>query len=205
MATSKTKTTTKKKTAKRFSLKGPPVKKAVKDVRKRAKNAGKRAKDIGKRVRKRIQSVNADSTRRRVAKLTISVIEFQKATFDNTIDIIGKLQEQTGKMLHEAVNNLSWAPGEGKEVVDEWIKTVNKGRKDFKQSSDKSFDLIIKFVKRVDQEQSAKSSATKKPAAKKSSAKKKAASKKSSAEKKAPAKKAGPKKATAKRTARKRS
>ena len=90
MATSKTKTTTKKKTAKRFSFKRPPVKKTVEDVRKRAKNAGKRVKDIGKRVRTRIQSVNADSTRRRAAQLTISVIEFQKVAFDNTIDLIGR-------------------------------------------------------------------------------------------------------------------
>lgn len=205
MATTKAKTTTKKKTAKRLSLKKPPVKKAVKDVRKRAEKARKRAKDLVKRARTSIRSVNADSTRRRAAQLTISVIEFQKAAFDNTIDIIGKLQEQTGKMLHEAVDNLSWVPGEGKEVVDEWIKTVNKGRKDFKHSSDKSFDLITKFVKRIEREQSAKTAAAKKPAKKKSTTKKKAASKKSATKKKAPAKKAGPKKATAKRTARKRS
>ncbi|MCH7908785.1 MAG: hypothetical protein IIB38_04125 [Candidatus Hydrogenedentes bacterium] len=147
-----------------------------------------------KRARKRIQSVNADSTRRRAAQLTISVIDFQKAAFDNIIDFIGRLQEQTGKVLHEAVDNLSWVPGEGKEVVDEWIKTVNKGRKDFKRSTDKSFDLISKFVKRIEGERSAKKSTAKK-----------AASKKTVARKKAPAKKAGPKKATAKRTARTRS
>ncbi len=199
MATSKTKTTTKKQTAKRFSFKRPPVKKTVEDVQKRAKNVRKRAKNIVKRARTRIQSVNADSTRRRAAKLTISVIDFQKVAFDNTIDLIGRLQEQTGKMLHEAVDNLSWVPGEGKEVVDEWIKTVNKGRKDFKQSSDKSFDLISKFVKRIDREQSTKAAA-KRPTKKKSAAKKKTARKKTSA-----TKKAGPKKATAKRTARKRS
>ncbi|MCH7960080.1 MAG: hypothetical protein IID08_08115 [Candidatus Hydrogenedentes bacterium] len=204
MATSNTKTGAKKKTARRISLKRPPVKKVVKDARKRARDAGKRAKDLVKRARKRIQSVNADSTRRRAAQLTVGVIDFQKAAFDNTIDFIGKLQEQTGKMLHEAVDNLSWVPGEGKEVVDEWIKTVNKGRKDFKHSTDKSFDLISKFVKRIEREQSAKKPTAKK-AAKKKAAKKKTASKKTATRKKAPAKKAGPKKATAKRTARKRS
>ena len=199
MTTSNTKTSAKKKTVRRVSLKRPPIKKAVTDVRKRAKNVGKRAKNLVKRARKRIQSVNADSTRRRAAQLTISVIDFQKAAFDNIIDFIGRLQEQTGKVLHEAVDNLSWVPGEGKEVVDEWIKTVNKGRKDFKRSTDKSFDLISKFVKRIEGEQSAKKSTAKK------AAKKKTASKKTVARKKAPAKKAGPKKATAKRTARKRS
>ena len=194
MATSNTKTSAKKQTVRRVSLKRPPIKKAVTDVRKRAKNVGKRAKNLVKRARKRIQSVNADSTRRRAAQLTISVIDFQKAAFDNIIDFIGRLQEQTGKVLHEAVDNLSWVPGEGKEVVDEWIKTVNKGRKDFKRSTDKSFDLISKFVKRIEGERSAKKSSAKK-----------AASKKTVARKKAPAKKAGPKKATAKRTARTRS
>ena len=199
MTTSNTKTNTKKKTSRRVSLKRPPIKKAVKDVRKRAKNVGKRAKNLVERARKRIQSVNADSTRRRAAQLTLSVIDFQKAAFDNIIDFIGRLQEQTGKVLHEAVDNLSWVPGEGKEVVDEWIKTVKKGRKDFKHSTDKSFDLISKFVKRMEGEQSAKKSTVKK------ATKKKVASKKPAVRKKAAAKKAGPKKATAKRTARKRS
>ena len=122
METSNTKTSAKKQTVRRVSLKRPPIKKAVTDVRKRAKNVGKRAKNLVKRARKRIQSVNADSTRRRAAQLTISVIDFQKAAFDNIIDFIGRLQEQTGKVLHEAVDNLSWVPGEGKEVVDEHLR-----------------------------------------------------------------------------------
>ena len=194
METSNTKTSAKKKTVRRVSLKRPPIKKAVTDVRKRAKNVGKRAKNLVKRARKRIQSVNADSTRRRAAQLTISVIDFQKAAFDNIIDFIGRLQEQTGKVLHEAVDNLSWVPGEGKEVVDEWIKTVKKGRKDFKRSTDKRFDLMSKFVKRIGGDQEAKQ-----PTARR------AESTNTERRKKDTETKAGPKKATAKRTARTRS
>ena len=175
------KTASKKKITRRIRIKRSDVKKAVKGARKRV---GK----IASKARTRIKSVTRDSTRKRAAQLTLSVIELQKAGFDNVIDIIGKLQEQTGKTLHKTVEGISWVPGEGKQVVDEWIKTVKRGRQDFKRTTDQSFDLMAKFVRRIERGQTAK-----KPAAKKRPAKKKST------------RKAGPKKAAAKRTARKRS
>lgn len=176
------KTASKKKISRRVRIKKSDVKKAM-------KGAQKRAGKIASKARTRIKSVTGDSTKKRAAQLTLSVIELQKAGFDNVIDIFGKLQEQTGKTLHKTVEGISWVPGEGKQVVDEWIKTVNKGRQDFKRTTDRSFDLLAKFVRRLERNQTAK-----KPAAKKKPAKKKKS-----------AKKAGPKKAAAKRTARKRS
>lgn len=200
MATSET--TKAKKMGKRVR-----VRKAVKGVRKRAtklakkanvrkavKGARRRATKLVKQARKRIKSVTGESTKKRAAQLTLSVIELQKAGFDNVIDIIGRLQEATGKTLHKTVEGISWVPGEGKQVVDEWVKTVNKGRQDFKRTTDRSFDLLAKFIRRIEKEQ-----AGKKPSAKKKPAKK------SVAAKKAGPKKAGPKKAAAKRTKRKRS
>lgn len=178
------------------------IKKAVKGVRKRAtklakkanvkkavKGARKRASRLVKQARKRIKSVTGESTKKRAAQLTLSVIELQKAGFDNVIDIIGRLQEATGRTLHKTVEGISWVPGEGKQVVDEWVKTVNKGRQNFKRTTDRSFDLLAKFIRRIEKDQTGKKPPGKSKAAKKN----------------ATAKKAGPKKAAAKRTKRKRS
>ena len=183
MATAR-KSKPKKAVSKKSAAKKTGVRK-LKAATKKATAKGKRkTKSLVKRTRDRLKSARGTSTRRRVAQLAVSIIDFQKATFDNTVDVIGKVQEQTGKSLHNLLKDASWMPGEGKEVVDEWIGSVRKSRKDFKRTMDKSFDLLVKYFERV------KSEEGKKPA-KKKKAKKKAAKKK--------AVKRGPKKAAAKK------
>lgn len=124
-------------------------------------------RDVKKRVQKLIQSVTRESTAKKAAQLTLTVVDFQKTTIGNSIDVIGKLQDQTGKLLHKLMKDASWVPSEGREVVDEWIRTVKKGRADFKKSSDKSFDLISKYIKRLEKQQGSKAAARKKGAKKK--------------------------------------
>jgi predicted nucleic-acid-binding protein len=42
------------------------------------------------------------------------------------------LQEQTEKMVNMFLEQAHWFPAEGKEAVNEWLKTYNKGREAFK-------------------------------------------------------------------------
>ncbi len=147
--------------------------------------------------------LNRDVTRRKAAQLAVSVVEFQKTTLRNSINLIGKAQEQTGRILHDLLKKAEWVPSEGREVIDEWNHAMKRGREEFKKTSDKSFDLIIQYLERVQRneqkspaaptmsaksafpEKSAPSAAAVKSAAKKPATKKPAAAKKPTAKKSA--------------------
>lgn len=129
-----------------------------------------------------------DHTVLRAMKLALTVIDFQKTTFDNTFKLLQQLQEQSEKMVQELVKHAAWMPPEGKALVDEWVRTLRGGRSEFKKSVDKSFDLITDYFERVQKEAKKKPAPKKRPAAKKkAAAKKKPAAKKKAAPKKKPA------------------
>ncbi len=150
----------------------------------------------------------ASSTGRKACKLVLSVIDFQKTTFDNTFKIISQLQEQSEKMVSTMVTDSHWVPKEGKAVVKEWVQMLQTGRSDFRKTVDKSFDLLTDYFERVQKEEipsgtTAKKSTAKKSTSKKSTAKKSTAKKstaKKSTAKKSTAKKSTPKKSTAKKS-----
>lgn len=120
----------------------------------------------------------AAGTQRRATKLVLSVVDFEKTTFDNAFKVISQLQEQSEKAVQNLVEGMNWLPKEGKSIVKEWIHMLRMGRGDFKKTVDKSFDLLTDYLERVSkaEEAAAKTAAAKAPA-KKKTAKKKAAAK----------------------------
>lgn len=120
----------------------------------------------------------AAGTQRRATKLVLSVVDFEKTTFDNAFKVISQLQEQSEKAVQNLVEGANWLPKEGKSIVKEWIHMLRTGRGDFKKTVDKSFDLLTDYLERVSkaEETAAKTAAAKAPA-KKKAAKKKAAKK----------------------------
>lgn len=76
------------------------------------------------------------------AKITKQMIDFQKATFDNTFNAMVMLQEQTEKMARSIMDQATWLPDEGKKAIDEWVKAYKKGRESFKKTVDESFSRI---------------------------------------------------------------
>ncbi len=75
-------------------------------------------------------------------KLTKQMIDFNKASFDNTFTAMVLLQEQTEKMVNTFMEQATWLPGEGKKALSEWVETVKKGREDFKKAADQSFGKV---------------------------------------------------------------
>jgi len=137
-------------------------------------------------------SVNASLTSAR------SMVEFQKGATKAGLNVVGKVQEYTEKSLRDAVKEGKWLPEEGKEVVDEWAKMMDSGIKEFGKVVDKSFDLMLKYLDRVEKSKQTKPSAAattptkkllKKTAQKKSPAKKKTAARKPTSAKKTSSKK----------------
>lgn len=123
------------------------------------------------------------------------LVKFQKGATKAGLNVVGRVQEYTEKSLRDAVKDGNWLPKEGKEVVDEWAKMMDGGIDEFGKVVDKSFDLMLTFLDRVEKEGKAKSktsekkSTTPKASAKKAPARKAAAKKKTAARKPAAKKK----------------
>lgn len=73
------------------------------------------------------------------------VIEFQKATFDNTFNSLAVLQEQAETMVGAFLEQAAWLPAEGKEAVKNWVNTYKKGRIDFKEAADKNYAKVEEY------------------------------------------------------------
>jgi hypothetical protein len=90
------------------------------------------------------------------AKLTRQMIEFYKTTYDNTFNAMTILQEQTEKMAGLFLEQSPWFPKEGKEAVNEWIKTYKQGRDVYKNSVDESYKKVREYFTAADKAEKAK-------------------------------------------------
>ena len=73
------------------------------------------------------------------------MIQFNKASFDNTFNAMTMLQEQTEKMVNSFIEQSAWMPAEGKKAVYDWIKAYKRGREDFKASVDGNYKKVEEF------------------------------------------------------------
>jgi hypothetical protein len=73
------------------------------------------------------------------------IIDFHKATFDNTFNSLAVLQEQTEKMVQTVLQQAAWMPAEGKEAIKEWVSIYKKGRLDFKAAADENYKKVEKY------------------------------------------------------------
>jgi polyhydroxyalkanoate synthesis regulator phasin len=79
-------------------------------------------------------------------KFAKQLIDFHKATFDNSFNAMVMLQEQTERMVNMALEQATWLPEEGKKVINEWVKAYKKGREDFKKMVDDNFQKVESFL-----------------------------------------------------------
>ncbi len=82
--------------------------------------------------------------------MTKQMIDFQKATFDNTFNAMTMLQEQAERMSSMFLGQTTGLPEEGKKVIGEWVDAYKKGREDFKKSVDESFKKVEDFFADVE-------------------------------------------------------
>jgi len=78
-------------------------------------------------------------------KIAKQMIDFHKATFDNTFNAMSVLQEQTERMVTMFLEQSPWVPEEGRKAISDWVKTYKKGRTDFKVTVDDSFKKVDDF------------------------------------------------------------
>jgi hypothetical protein len=78
-------------------------------------------------------------------KIAKQMIEFQKATFDNSFSAMGMVQDQAERMISMSLQQAAWLPEEGGKAIDAWVKSYKKGREDFKKIVDENFGKVEQF------------------------------------------------------------
>lgn len=73
------------------------------------------------------------------------MVDFNKATFDNSFKAMVMVQEQTEKTVGTILNQATWIPEEGKKAIDESTKACKKGAEDFKKTVDENFKKVEDF------------------------------------------------------------
>lgn len=106
---------------------------------------------MSKRMHKgeRMAKSVAATTRDKALDLAVNLVDFQKATFDNTAKVVGSIQEQTEKMLLDVIEKSAWMPKEAKKAVSEWVRLAKHSRAEFTKTMDKSFVLMNTYLKRM--------------------------------------------------------
>lgn len=74
------------------------------------------------------------------------MIDFQKATFDNSFNAMLKMQEQGETMLNVFLSQTPWMPEEGKKAINGWLSTSQKARDDFKKVVEENFKSVENFA-----------------------------------------------------------
>ena len=73
------------------------------------------------------------------------MIDFNKATFDNSFRAMVMVQEQTEKTVSTILDQATWLPEEGKKAIKEWANACKKGAEDFKKAVDENFKKVEDF------------------------------------------------------------
>lgn len=84
------------------------------------------------------------------------LIKFQRGSVKAGLGLISKVRDYTEKSLHEAVKEGKWLPGEGREVIDEWSAMMKSGVDEFSRVTDKSFELLLNYLDRLEKEKAGK-------------------------------------------------
>lgn len=73
--------------------------------------------------------------------------DFQKATFDNSLIAMTKMQEQGEAMLNVFLNQASWLPEDGKKIMKDWVKGCQTARDTFQKTVNDNFKTVEGFMK----------------------------------------------------------
>ena len=73
------------------------------------------------------------------------IIDFHKATFENSFKALTIMQEQSEKMLQTFLLQNTWIPAEGRKVINDWASMYKQGRTDFKDKADDNLKKVEKY------------------------------------------------------------
>jgi hypothetical protein len=86
-----------------------------------------------------------------VSKIGRQALDFQKLAFNNTYDMILKIQKQTEKAVQDLMAGQTMIPAEGQKMIDGWRDMAKKGQDEFKKAIDKGFNQSEAFLANLEQ------------------------------------------------------
>lgn len=81
-----------------------------------------------------------------MSKIGRQALDFNKLTFDNTLEMLSKIQAQTEKMTDSFMKDHAAMPPEGLKMLDSWRDTAKKGQDEFKKAIDEGFNQTEKLL-----------------------------------------------------------
>ncbi|MBN2232356.1 MAG: hypothetical protein JW781_05990 [Deltaproteobacteria bacterium] len=81
-----------------------------------------------------------------VKQFARQMIEFQQATFNNTFNTIGMVQDQSEKMVNTFMDQNPMLPKQGRDAFNEWLKVCKKAREDYKKAIDAGFKNLEGYL-----------------------------------------------------------
>lgn len=76
------------------------------------------------------------------------LVQFQKTAFDSTFDTLSALQDQQRELMSRLLEG-SPAPAELKQLMEEWARTLETGRAQFRDTVDRSFETVESYLDRL--------------------------------------------------------
>ena len=70
------------------------------------------------------------------------MLDFQKSTFDNSFNAMSTLQEQGEKMVSAFLDQATWLPQEGKQLINNWVNAYKEGRDRVREVADTNFKKV---------------------------------------------------------------
>ncbi len=106
-----------------------------------------------------------------VKQFAKQMLNLQKTTLDQSYNAMLAMQDQSEKLMQNAMEQASWIPDESKMVGKGWINTMKKSEEDCKQMIDDYFASMENFFRAPEDDQSSETpQAAKKTATAKSKA-----------------------------------
>jgi hypothetical protein len=90
-------------------------------------------------------------------KMAKQMLDFYKATFDNSYNALLMLQDQMQHMTSMFVEQSTAMPEEGKKALNEWLKAYKKGCEEFKKNVDDNFKRVESFFAGAEKSEKSKS------------------------------------------------
>ena len=79
-------------------------------------------------------------------EITKQALDFQKGVFASWHGAMSILQDQAALAVDTMLNQTSWIPDQGRQVISSWVSTCKNERDRFKVYMDESFSGLEKYL-----------------------------------------------------------
>jgi hypothetical protein len=79
-------------------------------------------------------------------EITKQALDFQKGVFASWYGAMSILQDQAASAVDTMLNQASWIPDQGRQVISSWVSTCKKERDRFKGYMEESFSGLEKCL-----------------------------------------------------------